>query len=73
MLLSQNQKTFSEFFAVFPQSTSNLQYFETKDESRKLFVSDIIDFEKQSQLNAEKAAHHKTYGESTFERVRNTA
>ena len=28
MLLSQNQKIFSEFFAAFPKSTKNLEYFE---------------------------------------------
>ena len=43
MQLSQNQKMFYWIFFAFPRSTSDLEYFETKDESRWLFVSEIID------------------------------
>ena len=49
--LSQNQNKFSEFFSAFPDSTSNLEYFEKKDEPQRLFVSDIIDCKKQGYIN----------------------
>ena len=51
MQLYPNQKIFSEFFFffffVFPESKSNLQYFETKDEPQNLLVSEIIDSKKR--------------------------
>ena len=39
MLLSENEKTISEYFSAFPKSTSNLQYFE-----RKIWALEIICF-----------------------------
>ena len=47
MLLSQNQKIFSEFFSTLLESTKQLEYFEKKDESQKLFSSDIINSKKR--------------------------
>ena len=73
MLLSQNQTIFSIFFSAFPESPKNLKYFEKKDEPQRWFVSEIIDCKKRGYLNAQKAAYHNSYGESTCERVRNTA
>ena len=46
MLLFQIQKIFSQFFAPFPEFTSNFKYFEKKDEPGRLFVSEIIDYKK---------------------------
>ena len=54
MLLSQNQKIFSEFFSTLLESTKQLEYFEKKDESQKLFSSDIINSKKRGQLNDQK-------------------
>ena len=62
MLLSQNQKIFSDFFSPFPQFTSNFEYFEKKDEPGRLFVSEIIDYKKRCYLNTEKVAYLNTYG-----------
>ena len=59
------KKTFSELFPAFPQSTKNLEQFETKDEGQRLFVSEIIDWKNRSYLNAEKAPCQNTYGQST--------
>ena len=42
MLLSQNQKIFSEPFSEFPKSTSNLEYSGKRHEHRNFFVSEII-------------------------------
>ena len=52
MQLSQNQKIFSDFFSAFPESTSNLKYFETKDEPQMSFVSEIIHCKMRGYLNA---------------------
>ena len=73
MLLSQNQKIFSELLSAFPESTQNLKYFEEKDEPRKLFVCQNIDCNKRGSLNAESAAYQNTYEQSTCQRVRKTA
>ena len=51
MKLSQNQNQFSDFFSAFPESTSNLDYLEKKDESQRLFVLEIIDCKKRGYLN----------------------
>ena len=52
MLLSQNQKIFFQFFSPFPESISNLQYFEEKDEPQRLFFSGILDCKNRGYLNA---------------------
>ena len=54
MQLSPNQKTFWDFFFAFPESTKNLEYFQTKDERRKLFISKIIHCKTRDYLNAKK-------------------
>ena len=55
MELYPNQTIFSQFFFAFWESTSKLQYFEIKYESSRLFVSEIIDWEKRGYLNAQRA------------------
>ena len=65
MHLSPNQKMFSEFFAAFPESIWNLEYFWEKDELGRLFVSEIIDYKKRGYLNAEKGLFRNTYGQWT--------
>ena len=52
MLLSLNQKIFSEVCSTFTESTSNLKYFEKKDEPQKSSVSEIIDCKKGGYFNA---------------------
>ena len=64
MLLFSNEKIFSEFFSAFPESTSNLKFFEKNDESQRIFFSEIKDCKKRGYLNAKKAACQNTYGQS---------
>ena len=64
MLLCRNEKIFSWFFSAFAESTSNFEYFETKDEPGRVILSEIIDYKKRCYLKAEKAAYQNTYGPS---------
>ena len=65
MQLSQSQKIFSKFFALFQESTSNLEYFWKTDDAHRLFVSQLIDCKKWGYLNASKTPCQNTYGQST--------
>ena len=51
--------------SAFAEATSNLEYFEKKDEPQRLFVSEIIDSKERGYLNAKKAPCQNTYGQST--------
>ena len=46
MQISEEQKTFSEFFVPFLDSTSNFKHFETKDDCQSKCISEITDCEK---------------------------
>ena len=59
-LLSQKQKTFSEFFIPFVKCALNLEHFEKKDEYSSLFISKVIDSERGSYLNVEKVLLQNT-------------
>ena len=50
-LLSQKQKTFSEFFIAFLKYAWNLERFQKKDEYPSLIISEIIDAERRGYLN----------------------
>ena len=50
-LLSQKQKTFSEFFLAFLKCALNLEHFEKKDEYPSLVISKVIDSERGGYLN----------------------
>ena len=50
-LLSQKQKTFSQFFLAFLKCALNLQYFEKKDEYPSLVISKVIYSERGGYLN----------------------
>ena len=62
---SKSNINFSFFFSAFPESTWNFEYFDIKDEPERLFVSEIRDYKMRGYLNARKAAHQNTYGQST--------
>ena len=51
VLLSQKQKTFSEFFIAFLQCALNLEHLEKKDEYPSQVLSRIIDSERGGYLN----------------------
>ena len=53
MQLSKKTKDFLSFFIAFLKSTSNFQHFE--DQIQSSTISDIIDSERSSYLNALKA------------------
>ena len=43
ILLSQKQKTFSEFFSAFLKSTLNFEHFQKKDDPYSLCIFEITD------------------------------
>ena len=43
ILLSEKQKTFSEFFSSFLKSTLNFQHFRKKDHTHSRCISEITD------------------------------
>ena len=45
MQISQKPKTFSGFFIASMKSRLNSEYFETKDQSHSLSITEIIDRE----------------------------
>ena len=48
MPISPKPKTFSQFFIVSMKSTLNSEYFEKKDQSHRLSITEIIDCESGS-------------------------
>ena len=65
MQISQQLKTFPGFFIAFMKSTLNLEYFERKDQSPSLSITEIINCETGSYLNVQKAIFHATLGQTT--------
>ena len=63
--ISSKPKTFSEFFLLFLKSTLNLEYFEKKDQSHSLSITEIINCETGSYLNVQKAIFHPTLQQIT--------
>ena len=51
ILLSEKEKTFSEFFSSFLISTLNFQHFRKKDDTHSPFIPDITDSLKGYQIN----------------------
>ena len=47
MQLSQKLKTFSEFFNVFSKSRLSFEYFQKKDDTHTLFISEATACEKR--------------------------
>ena len=58
-------KTCSQFFVAFLKSTLNLEYLENKDQSHSLSITEIINCEKGSYLNPQKAAFHAMLRQTT--------
>ena len=73
MQTSLKLKTCSRFFIEFLKSTLNFDYFEEKDQSQSLSVTEIINCETGSYLNVQKAIFQETLPKTTCERVPNTA
>ena len=65
MQTSLKLKTCARFFIAFFNSTLNLEYFETKDQSHSLSITEIINSETGSYLNVLKAIFHATLRQTT--------
>ena len=73
MQTSLKLKTCSRLFIAFLKSTLNLEYFEKKDQSYSLSITEIINCETGSYLNVQKAIFQATLRQTTCYRVPNTA
>ena len=65
MQTSLKLKTCFRLFIAFLKSTLNLQYFEKKDQSYSLSITEIINCETGSYLNVQKAIFHATLRQTT--------
>ena len=65
MQTSLKLKTCSGFFIAFLKCMLNLEYFETKDQSRSLSITEIINCEPGSYLNVQKPTFHPTLRQTT--------
>ena len=65
MQTSLELKFFCQFFLAFLKSTLNLEYFEKKNPSQSLSITEIINCETGSYLNLQKAIFHATLRKTT--------
>ena len=65
MQISRKPKIFSGLFLAFLRSTLKLAYFQRKDQSQILSVTEIINCETDSYLNVQKAIIHATFRQTT--------
>ena len=64
-MISQERKTFSGFFIAFLKCALNSVYFEKKDQSHSLSITEINNSEIGSYLNVFKAIFHARVRQST--------
>ena len=69
MQTSRKLKTCCRYFIAILKSTLNLEYFEKKDQSHSLSITDIINCETDSYLNVQKAIFHATPIKSILVRI----
>ena len=62
---SLKPKTFSRFFIPLMNSTLNLEYFEKKDQSHSLSITEINNCKTSSYLSVYKAIFHATLRQPT--------
>ena len=60
MQTSLKMKTCSSIFIAFLKSTLHLEYFERKDHSHSLSITEIINWETGSYLIVQKDIYHAT-------------
>ena len=63
--ISQKLKTISRFFIALMKSTLNLEYFEKKDQSHSLSITQINNCKTSSYLSVYKAIFHATLRQPT--------
>ena len=69
MQISRKLKIFFLLFIAFLKSLLNLEYFDRKDQSQSLSITEIINFETGSYLNVQEAIFHATLRSTTCYRV----
>ena len=65
MQTSRKLNTFSRNFLEFLKSKLNFEYFQTKDQSQSLSITEIVNCETGSYLNFQKAIFHATIRKTT--------
>ena len=65
MQIYRKLKTFLAFFIAFLKSTLDLDYFERKDQSQSLSITEIINCETGSYLNVQNAIFDATLRQTT--------
>ena len=65
MQTSLKLNTCSRLFIAFLECTLILEYFEEKDQSHRLSITEIINCETASYLNVQKAIFHATLRQTT--------
>ena len=65
METSLELKTCSRYFIAFLKSTLNFEYFEKKDHSQSLNITEIINCETVSYLNVQKVIFDATFRKTT--------
>ena len=69
MQTSLKLKTCCRFFIAFLKSALNFDYFERKDQSQSLRITEITNCETGGSLNVQKAIFHATLRQITCKRV----
>ena len=64
--ISRKVNAFSGFFIAFVKSMLNLEYFQEKDQSHSLSITEIINCKTGSYLNVKKSMFHATLRQITF-------
>ena len=63
--ISETERFFFGFFIAFMKCTLNLEYFEKKDQSQSLSITEIINCEIDCYLNLQKTVFHGTLRKTT--------
>ena len=66
MQLSRKQKTFSEFFSAFLESSLNFEHFQKKDDSHSWGISEMRECEKQGYMNVYKVSFQGILQKATW-------
>ena len=69
MQISRKLKTIFQLFIAFLKSLLNLEYFERKDQSQSLSITEIINCETGRYLNVQEAIFNATLQSTTCYRV----
>ena len=67
ILLSQKQKTFSQFFSAFLKYTLNFEYFRKKDNPHSRCISEITVSEKGDSINVCKIPFKRSLPQKTWQ------